>query len=118
MTVAIACTLSDGVILGIDSAVTVAADANHVKIWDNAEKLFQFGDKPVGAAIYGLAGFGDRSVGSYFREFEQLNPSGVLTVPNDVAVIVEALRDFLYTAYYATVVPPLQAAGVDFNELL
>lgn len=117
MTVAISCNLSDGVILGVDSAVTVAA-GEHVKIWDNAEKLFQLSDKPVGAAIYGLAGFGDRSVGSYFREFEQSNPAGVLTSPNDVSVVVEALRHFLYTAYYATIVPAIEAAGVNFNDLL
>jgi len=56
MTVAISCNLSEGVVLGVDSAVTVAA-GNHYKIWEHAQKLFQMGERPIGAAIYGL-GFG------------------------------------------------------------
>lgn len=86
MTIAISCNLSDGVILGVDSAVTVAAGGDHVKIWENAEKLFQIAERPIGAAIYGLAGFGDRSIGSYLREFELSNPNGVLTAANDSGV--------------------------------
>jgi hypothetical protein len=118
MTVAISCNLSDGVILGVDSAVTVAAGADHVKIWENAEKLFQIADRPIGAAIYGLAGFGDRSMGSYLREFEQSNPNGVLTAANDLSSVVEAIRVFLHEKYHATIVPAIQAAGQDFNEAL
>jgi hypothetical protein len=74
MTVAISCNLSDGVILGVDSAVTVPV-ADHVKIWENAEKLFQMGGRPIGAAIYGLAGFGDRSVGSYSENLRKPIPA-------------------------------------------
>jgi hypothetical protein len=117
MTVAISCNLSDGVILGVDSAVTVPV-ADHVKIWENAEKLFQMANRPIGAAIYGLAGFGDRSVGSYFREFEETNPGGVLKTDNDLSVVVEALRMFMHNAYHATVVPAIQAAGKDFDQEL
>jgi hypothetical protein len=118
MTVAISCNLSDGVILGVDSAVTIPVAADHVKIWENAEKLFQIGERPIGAAIYGLAGFGDRSVGSFFREFEQVNPNGVLTTPNDLSVVVESLRDFMHTAYHATVAAAIRAAGRDFDQEL
>jgi hypothetical protein len=118
MTVAISCNLSDGVILGVDSAVTIPVSQDHVKIWENAEKLFQIGERPIGAAIYGLAGFGDRSVGSYFRQFEQGNPGGVLTAANDLSVVVESLRDFMHTAYHATIAPAIVAAGKDFNQEL
>jgi len=118
MTVAISCNLSDGIILGVDSAVTVGVSGGHVKIWENAEKLFQVGEKPIGAAIYGLAGFADRSTGSYIREFEQVNPGGVLTIDCDISVVVEALRTFMHTAYHATIVPAIQAAGRDFNTEL
>ena len=116
MTIAISCNLSDGVILGVDSAVTFVAGANHVKIWENAEKLFQIADRPIGVAIYGLAGFGDRSIGSYLREFELSNPNGVLTAQNDLASVVEALRSFLHMKYMATVAPAIQAAGQDFDQ--
>src|SRR5580692_1621738 len=117
MTVAISCNLSDGVILGVDSAVTVAA-GDHVKIWENAQKLFQMGEKPIGAAIYGLAGFGDRSIGSYFREFEQVNPGGVLTSDGELSAVVEALRLFMYSAYEAIIIPAIQAAGRDYDQEL
>jgi hypothetical protein len=103
------------VILGVDSAVTVPV-GDHVKIWENAEKLFQLGEKPIGIAIYGLAGFADRSVGSYFRQFEKENPGGVLTSENDLSIVVESLRNFMHTAYHANVVPAIQAAGRDFNQ--
>ncbi len=118
MTVAISFNLSDGVILGVDSAVTVTAGDNHVKIWENAEKLFQLGAKPIGAAIYGLAGFGDRSIGSYLREFELSNPRNVLTVENELADVVEQLRLFLNEKYQAIIVPAIQAAGRDFEQEL
>ncbi len=118
MTVAISCNLSDGVILGVDSAVTVVASSDHLKIWENAEKLFQIGARPIGAAIYGLAGFGDRSIGSYLREFELSNPGSVLTTENELAAVVEAIRFFLADKYHATIVPAIQAAGRDFNQEL
>jgi hypothetical protein len=118
VTIAISCNLSDGVILGVDSAVTVVAGSDHVKIWENAEKLFQIAERPIGVAIYGLAGFGDRSIGSYLREFELSNPNGVLTAQNDLASVVESIRLFLHEKYHATIVPAIQAAGQDFNQAL
>jgi hypothetical protein len=102
----------------VDSAVTVVAGSDHVKIWENAEKLFQIADRPIGAAIYGLAGFGDRSIGSYLREFELSNPNGVLTAANDLSSVVEAIRLFLHEKYHATIVPAIQAAGQDFDQAL
>jgi hypothetical protein len=117
MTVAISCNLSDGVILGVDSAVTVPV-SNHLKIWEHAEKLFQMGERPIGAAIYGLAGFGNRSIGSYLREFLQRDPNGVVAARNDVADVVEALRVFMHNAYHAAVTPAIRAAGRDFDQEL
>jgi hypothetical protein len=117
MTVAISCNLSDGVILGVDSAVTVPV-GDHLKIWEHAEKLFQMGDRPIGAAIYGLAGFGERSVGSYFREFQEKNPNQVLSSRNDVADVVEALRSFMDTSYRTTIAAAITAAGRDFGQEL
>jgi hypothetical protein len=117
MTVAISCNLSEGVILGVDSAVTVPV-GNHYKIWEHAQKLFQMGDRPIGAAIYGLAGLGDRSIGSYFREFQEKDPGDVLKSKNDVADVVEAVRIFMHAAYHATVVPAIKAAGRDFDAEL
>jgi hypothetical protein len=46
VTVAVSCNLSDGVILGVDSAVTVPAPQGIVKVYENAEKLFSLGSAP------------------------------------------------------------------------
>lgn len=117
MTVAVACNLSDGAILGVDSAVTSPVAPNVFKIYENAQKLFQLGDKPIGIAIYGLGALGERSIGSYIREFERANAGNVMTANVDVATVAEQLRIFFRNAYLATVVPAIQAAGVVFDEL-
>ena len=48
MTVAVSCSLADGVILGVDSAGTISDPRGILKVIENAEKLFQLVDKPVG----------------------------------------------------------------------
>jgi hypothetical protein len=55
LTVAISCNLSDGVNLGVDSAVTAPSpDGGVMKVYENAQKLFQVGERPIGVATYGL----------------------------------------------------------------
>jgi hypothetical protein len=111
MTVAISLNLSDGVVLAADSAATVLGDGGSVlKVYENAEKLFALGDRPIGVAIYGISALGSRSVSSYLNEFEQTDPGSVLAAASDLSQIVEALRDFLLTAYFADLVPLLEAA--------
>ena len=48
------------------------------KVYVDAEKIFQLGTLPVGIAIYRLAGFGQRAIGSYPRESEIKPPKKVL----------------------------------------
>lgn len=67
MSVAVTCNLSDGLILGVDSAVTISSGQGVNKVYESAEKIFQLGDKRVGIAIYGVAGLGERSIGSFSR---------------------------------------------------
>jgi hypothetical protein len=49
VSVAIACNLSDGVVLAVDSAVTVPdpTGAGVAKVYENAQKLFQLGESPA-----------------------------------------------------------------------
>lgn len=54
MTFAISLNLPDGIILGVDSAVTLSGPTGIIKVFENAQKLFQLGEKPVGIAVYGL----------------------------------------------------------------
>jgi len=110
MTVAIACTVPDGVILGVDSAVTIGDASNPLKVYEDAEKIFQLGSLPVGVAIYGLASFGVRTIGSLLREFELKNPSGVLGKnKRHIKEIVEQMRLFFYSEYTKMVVPLVEA---------
>src|SRR4051794_25729642 len=109
MTVAVACTVPGGVVFGVDSALTLCDAANPMKVYEDAEKLFQLGTLPIGVAIYGAAAFGARTIGSYLREFEIRNPSGVLGVEGKgrqtVQDIVEQMRAFFSAAYTKEVVP-------------
>lgn len=109
MSVAVTCNLSDGVILGVDSAVTVPSGAAVAKVYENAEKLFQLGKKPVGVAFFGLGGLAARSLGSYLREFELKDPNGVVGGNCPLSAVVEALRDFFCQEYSKTVVPAVEA---------
>lgn len=110
MTVAIACTVPDGVILGVDSAVTIGDANNPAKVYEDAEKIFRLGNLPVGVAIYGLASFGARTIGNLLHEFEQKNPSGVLGKnKRNLKDIVEQMRLFFNNEYTKTVVPIVEA---------
>lgn len=111
MTDAVACNLAEGVILGVDSAVTLGTPGGVVKVFENADKLFQLGDRPIGVAVYGLAALGNRNIGSYLHELEIVNPKGLLTGPNwTMSAIVEELRAFLMKSYQKDLIPAWEAA--------
>jgi hypothetical protein len=107
LTVAISCNLSDGVILGVDSAVTLPSPTGVVKVYEEGEKLFQLGTRPIGVATYGLGGILNRTIGSYLREFEVTNPNNVLSTNNSLDVVVEELRSFFHSIYMATIAPAI-----------
>lgn len=109
LTVAVSCNLSEGVILGVDSAVTVwNPQGGVVKVYENAEKLFQLAQKPVGIAAFGIGALGARNIGSYIREFEIQNPGGVVANPSTVRDVVEQLRSFFLQQYRNTIVPEIE----------
>lgn len=85
MTIAVCCTLADGVVIGTDSAITVTGQVKTpkgvlpgvLKVYNDAEKIFGFhvdAEKdlrlPVGLVTYGLATLGNRTIESFVREFE------------------------------------------------
>jgi len=109
MTVAVSCNLSDGVILGVDSAVSIPGPGGIAKVYENAEKLFQIGKRPIGVAIFGLGGIGARSIGSYLRELEHDN-SDIVSGQNTIRDVVEALRAFFMDKYNTMVVPAIEKA--------
>jgi len=119
MTIAVAGNFPDGVVLGVDSAVTLSdANGKVAKVYENAEKLFQIGEKPIGIAAFGLAILGARGVGSHLREFETQNPNDIISNPTSVQDVVEELRKFFTQVYRTTVIPELEAQkGKKFTEL-
>ena len=78
MTIAVACNLADGVIMGVDSALTIHGTINTpagpqdgiVKVYNDAEKLFPLYELPIGIVTYGVAILNLRTIDSYIREFE------------------------------------------------
>lgn len=119
MTVAVAASFPDGVVLGVDSAVTINnANGQVVKVYENAVKLFQIGEKPIGIAAFGLAILGARGIGSYLREFEVSNPDNIISKPASVKDVVEELRKFFMQIYQTIVIPEVEAQkGKKFEEL-
>jgi hypothetical protein len=118
MSVAVTLTISDGFIVGVDSAVTVSFGPGKTNIYEDAEKIFQLGEKRIGIATFGLAGIGDRSIGSFIREFEFVNPGGAMDEGKQVAQIVESLRAFFYRAYERVIIPAVEALrGTKFQQI-
>jgi len=125
MTVAFSCNLSDGVILGVDSAITLTGSragspdiVDIVKVYEHAEKLFQLGENPIGIATYGIGSIRARSIGSYLREFEIQNPNQVVSNSATVEDIVEELRRFFLNIYRNTVIADIESqTGKKFDEL-
>lgn len=79
MTIAISCCLSDGAVLGTDSAVTITGQSQDLVLntFTDAKKLFSLSNLPAGLTVYGAAAFNDRTIASYVREFVD----AVLSVP-------------------------------------
>lgn len=95
MSVAVLCNLSDGVIIGVDSALSVWGSNGVEKVFEEGEKLFQL-NKRIGIATVGLAGIAGRSIGSFLYEFEKTHDDlDTLTIEQ----IVESLRSFFYREY-------------------
>ena len=111
MTIAIALKIGDGVVLGADSAVTLAAPGHYPdNVYFNAEKIIHLVKAlPLGAVTYGLGGFGGRSVTRLARDLRRrlsdpadpwwLDPARY-TVEEAATRVKEFFYDELYRAHY------------------
>jgi hypothetical protein len=78
MSVAIVVKVSEGLVLGADSAATIAARVETpqgaqegvVKTYYNAKKLLQVGELPIGVLTWGIGQIGLRTIESLVREWE------------------------------------------------
>jgi hypothetical protein len=59
----------DGLVLGTDSMAHIIRGQQFLRFYENARKLFQVGDLPMGVMSYGLGNLGHRSIESLMREF-------------------------------------------------
>jgi len=135
MSIAISCNLSDGVIMGADSAVTVSGRIESpdgrskegvLKVYNEAEKIFQLYDLPlhklpVGVMTYGVGMLGERTLESYIGEFEyEYNKYNKDRALSDLAIngIAEKLKEFFTEKYEAFFKVPLeQKFGQKYEEI-
>ncbi|MFZ0245282.1 hypothetical protein [Candidatus Binatus sp.] len=118
----VAATFPDGVILGADTSVNLPGppkgydqplpqEVTHgnvggvLKVFEGRETLVPLGHRPIGVAIYGTPLIGDRSVGSYFREFVVSDPNGVISGETEIQVIAEELNKFFAKLHKEIVLP-------------
>lgn len=101
MTIVASVKVRDGLTLGTDSMSHIQASTpqgpQFITAYENARKLFQIGELPIGVMTYGLGNIAQRSIESLMREF------GRTTLGRRVAVstISQALFDFIKQEYDA-----------------
>lgn len=110
MTIAIALKVTDGVVLGTDSAVSLlGSDGRYDTVFNNAEKTFHLvRGLPVGVMTYGLASLADLSISSLIRTLRarlagSSRPHDDWRVdPEDytIASIAQRLAGFFYEELY------------------
>ncbi len=115
MTIAICCNLSDGVILGADSAISVEGGVELpggiqqkgiLKVYKSSQKLFQLSSH-VGISAFGLGMIGSRSIGSYINEFK-LKHKEEIQNSEFLQDICENLRKFFEDKYLEGIKPGLE----------
>ncbi|MBL7165850.1 MAG: hypothetical protein ISS55_05130 [Dehalococcoidales bacterium] len=109
MSIAIVCNLSDGVVLGADSAITVTANQPGVegagplvaKVYNEAEKVFPLADLPMGIVNFGVAMIRSRTIGSFVDEFvaTSIEKDPPRFAEMDVAGVAKELGIFFFKEY-------------------
>lgn len=114
MSVVVAVKVSEGLVLGADSASVLAGSVSSpqgeqegiIKIFQNARKVFQIGDFPIGALTWGQAYIGSRTVESLVRQWEHDNNwssrallSRTSSEPVSVRNCADSLRQFLASVH-------------------
>ncbi len=128
MSIGVVCNLSDGVVLGVDSALTISGSVRIptgetttgvLNVYNECEKLFHLADLNAGVMFTGLGMLGARTLESYVREWETTQ----LSVSDDpafreVGSLTESLNSFFAGIYHSTVVPAVEKeTGQPFDKL-
>lgn len=108
----------DGIVLGAESmtqltaAVPGQAQPQLIKSYENAQKLFQVGEFPVGVLTYGIGNIGRRSIESFVHEFSRAEKVRA-PAPVDVEQIALRFCAFMlnhYTPAFGALPPDQQPA--------
>lgn len=131
MTIAVCCTLADGVVLGTDSAITVQGtvmtpqgpQVGVLKVYNDAEKMFSFHADaskeerlPVGMVTFGMATIGSRTLQSYVREFELENRPETLKGLS-MEKLCRTLHKFFRERYIESLEVALKAQGKKLEDV-
>lgn len=100
MTIVASVKVRDGLILATDSMTQISGGAPGqpaavLKSYENARKLFQVGDLPIGVMTFGLGNIGQRSIEGLMLEFS----STVVGQRKKVETVSQALFDFIKGKY-------------------
>ena len=107
MTIVAAVKSRDGLVLGTDSMTQVVGiDANgnpaFLKAYENATKLFQLGDSPIGIASWGAGNIGPRSIGGLILDYSENMKQPPATV-EDAATGLAQFIGQIYDAAFSAV---------------
>src|ERR1700680_4933944 len=99
MSICVALNLSDGVVMAVDSAMTMfSAPGTISKVFLDADKLFQLKTLRIGVATYGVASLHGRTIGSFISEFTADKANADLPELK-LKEICERLRRFFFGYY-------------------
>jgi hypothetical protein len=116
MTIVASVKVRDGLVLSTDSMTTIASGPpgaqQIVKAYENARKLFQFGDLPVGAMTYGLGNIGERSMEGLVLDYCRDALGATATVPNVAQGLYDYIRPLYDTVFVGT--DPAQLPDLGF----
>lgn len=106
MTIAIALKIGDGLVLGADSASTLSGATGTMKVYFNAEKVFNLRkDWPIGAVTYGLGNLDNRSVHAVAKDLREKfttkhHPWQLNRDTYSVSAVVDRMIEFFYDGLY------------------
>lgn len=92
----------DGVVIGAESmtqlTATVNGQAQFIKSYRHAQKIFQIANWPIGALTYGGGNIGNRSMESFVHEFSQSEETSA-NGDKSVGAVAQRLLTFLRRFY-------------------
>jgi hypothetical protein len=106
MTIVVTAKVTDGVVLAADSAATFGGGATPLKIYNNANKIFNLVKvRPIGAMVYGAGGIGSSSLETLTKDLRKLFANGPAEYAlNPMTYTVEEVaakaRKFLFEDVY------------------